>query len=119
MLPRGYVQFPSFPTYRVSRRQLLTAISFPGMPASLGLQLPNPTLATSSLNIEHNEHAFFKQVFYVAGWGKITTKAPLKGTNSTKSKKRICAIHLLIKKRSFKTIIFHINFFTHIYKVDS
>lgn len=80
MLPRGYIQFPSFPTYTVSKLcQLLTAISFPDVLASLELQLPNPSLATSSLNIEHNEHAFFKQAFYTA---------PLKGTILTKSKKR-------------------------------
>lgn len=80
------------------------------MLASLELQLPNPSLATSSLNIEHNEHAFFKQAFYTA---------PLKGTILTKSKKRMCAVHLLIQKTGFKTIIFHIKYFTHIYKVDS
>lgn len=60
MLPRGYIQFPSFPTYTVSKHQILTAISFPDTLASLELQLPNPSLATSSLNIEHNEHAFFQ-----------------------------------------------------------
>lgn len=110
MLPRGYIQFPSFPTYTVSKCQLLIAISFPDVLASLELPLPNPSLATSLLNIEHNEHAFFKKAFYTA---------PLKGTILTKSKKRMCVVHLLIEKRGFKTIIFHINSFTHIYKVDS
>lgn len=53
---------------------------------------------------------FFKQAFYTA---------PLKGTILTKSMKRIRALHLLIEKKGFKTIFFHIKFLTHIYKVDS
>lgn len=107
VLPRGYIQFPSFPTYRVSKRQLLTAISFPDVPASLELQLPNPSLATSLLNIEHNEHTFFKkQAFYTA---------PLKGTILTHSERGTCAVHLLIEKRGWKSVTSHIKSFTHIY----
>lgn len=90
MLPRGYTQIPSLPTYTVSKRQPLKAISFPDTLAPLELQLPRPGLATSSLNIEHNELAFSKQGFYTA---------PLKGTILTKSQKRMCALHFLIEKR--------------------
>lgn len=61
----------SFPESRVRKHQLLTATSFPEELPSSELQLPSPRLATSPLNIEHNERAFFKQPFYTA---------PLKGT---------------------------------------
>lgn len=64
MLPRGYIQFPSFPTYTVSKLcQLLTAISFPDVLASLELQLPNPSLATSSLNINTMNMLFLNRLF--------------------------------------------------------
>lgn len=74
------------------------------------LQLPRPRPATSSLNIEHNERAFFKQPFYTA---------PLKGTIWTNSKERMQAAPSLIEKRGSKTIMLPTKFFTQIYKVNS
>lgn len=100
----------SFPESTARKHQLLTATSFPDEFPSSELQLPSPRLATSPLNIEHNECAFFKQPFYTA---------PLKGTIWTNSKERMQAVPSLIEKRGSKTIPFPINFFTQIYKVDS
>lgn len=65
----------SFPECTVRKHQLLTATSFPDELPSSELQLPSPRLATSSLNIEQNECAFFKQPFYAA---------PLKGHHLNK-----------------------------------
>lgn len=94
MLLQGYIQFPSFPTYTVSKHQLLSAMPFPDVLASLGLQLPHPSLPTSSLNIEHNEQAFFKQAFYTAA---------LKGTILTKSKRTMCVLYIYsLRKEGLK-----------------
>lgn len=100
----------SFPECRVRKQQLLMATSFPDELPSSELQLPSPRPATSSLNIEHNERAFFKQPFYTA---------PLKGTIRTKSKERMQAVPSLIEKRGSKTTMFPTKFFTQIYKADS
>lgn len=91
---QGCIQFPSFPSYTVSKHQLLAAMPFPDVLASLELQLPHPSLPTSSLNIEHNEQAFFKQTFYTA---------PLKGTISTKSKRTMCVLYIYsLRKEGLK-----------------
>lgn len=83
----------SFPECTVRKHQLLMATWFPDELPSSELQLPSPRLATSSLNIEHNERAFFKQPFYTA---------PLKGTTGTNSKERMQAAPPLIEKRVLK-----------------
>lgn len=98
MLPK--VLF-SFPECRVRKHQLLIATSFPDELPSPELQLPSPRLATSSLNIEHNEGAFFKQSFYTA---------PLKGTTGTNSKERMQAVPSLIEKRGSKTVMLPTKF---------
>lgn len=95
----------SFSESTARKHQLLTATSFPDELPSSELQLPSPRLATSSLNIEHNERAFFKQPFYTA---------PLKGTIWTNSKERMQAAPSLIEKRGSKTTVFPIKFFTQI-----